>query len=209
MLMPRGWFYLEQVNYNRLFSEVLQPGVDYTTRRLSPKLMQQHEEMLVESIGTGWSRLIHHRLMAAMLLPALTKAQVKFAGTQTVLDEAVLACALEHFRLVNGRYPEALAELAPRFVAKLPHDLITGEPLKYRPTDNGRFILYPVGWNETDDGGKIALTQKWTPKFGPGGKLDFSGSAWGEKRQSDEQDQTKTTPRGLQSESGTGSFDGH
>ncbi len=163
VLMPRGWLYREQVNYNRLFSEVLQPGVDYTARRLSPKLMQQHEEMLVESIGTGWSRLIHHRLMAAMLLPALTKAQVKFAGTQTVLDEAVLACALERFRLVNGRYPEALVELAPRFVAKLPHDLITGELLKYRPTDNGRFILYSVGWNETDDGGKIALTPGKSP----------------------------------------------
>jgi len=165
VLMPRGWLYLEQVNYNRLFTEVLQPGIDYTARRLSPKLMQQHEEMLVESIGTGWSRLIHHRLMAAMLLPALTKAQMKFAVTQTVLDEAILACALERYRLANGRYPQALGELAPRFVAKLPHDLITGEPLKYRQTDNGHFVLYSVGWNETDDGGKIALTPGKSPRL--------------------------------------------
>lgn len=35
--------------------------------------------------------------------------------------------------------------------------------------------------------------QKWTPKFGPAAKLDFSGSGWGEKRQSHEQNKTETT----------------
>jgi hypothetical protein len=163
VLMPRGWLYLEQVNYNRLFSEVIQPGVDYDARRLNPKTMQQKEEALAQSLGTMPSRLLNHRVMAGMLLPALTKAQMRFAIAQTVLDEAVLACALERYRLANGRYPDSLAELAPRFVAKLPHDLITGEPLKYRQTDNGRFILYSVGWNETDDGGKIALTPGKSP----------------------------------------------
>jgi hypothetical protein len=163
LLIPRGWFYLEQINYNRLFTEVLQPGVDYAARIMHPKVMEQRDAALTQSIGAGWSRVTNHRLMAAMLLPALTKAQMRFAIAQTVLDEAVLACALERYRLTNGRYPDALAELAPRFVAKLPHDLITGEPLKYRPTDNGHFLLYSVGWNETDDGGKIALTPGKTP----------------------------------------------
>ena len=39
------------------------------------------------------------------------------------------------------------------FVSQSPHDVITGEPYKYRRTDDGRFILYSVGWNEKDDGG--------------------------------------------------------
>lgn len=47
------------------------------------------------------------------------------------------------------------------------------------------------------------------PKFGPAAKLDFSGSAWGEKRQSDEQNKTETTQWSLQSESGIGSLEGH
>jgi hypothetical protein len=45
------------------------------------------------------------------------------------------------------------AALVPAFVSKLPHDQITGEAYKYRRTDNGRFILYSVGWNEKDDRG--------------------------------------------------------
>lgn len=43
--------------------------------------------------------------------------------------------------------------LAPQFIIKLPHDVINGQPLKYRRTDDGSFILYSMGWNEKDDGG--------------------------------------------------------
>jgi hypothetical protein len=35
----------------------------------------------------------------------------------------------------------------------LPNDSLTGEPYKYRRTDNDHFVLYSVGWNEKDDGG--------------------------------------------------------
>jgi hypothetical protein len=41
----------------------------------------------------------------------------------------------------------------PAFISPLPHDVITGEPFKYRRSDDGRSILYSVGWNEKDDGG--------------------------------------------------------
>jgi hypothetical protein len=52
----------------------------------------------------------------------------------------------------------------PQFIAKLPHDLIGGQPLKYRRTNppssdsgaaGGQFVLYSVGWNEKDDGGQV------------------------------------------------------
>jgi hypothetical protein len=45
-----------------------------------------------------------------------------------------------------------LEALVPKFLAKLPHDIITGEPLKYRRADSS-FVLYSIGWNEIDDGG--------------------------------------------------------
>ena len=43
--------------------------------------------------------------------------------------------------------------LVPRFISPMPHDLITGDSYKYRRADDGRFVLYSVGWNEKDDGG--------------------------------------------------------
>jgi len=70
---------------------------------------------------------------------------------------ARVACALERCRLVQGAYPETLDALAPRFIASLLNDVIGGQPLKYRRTDDGLFALYSVGWNGTDDGGKVVF----------------------------------------------------
>lgn len=76
-----------------------------------------------------------------------------FVHTQTEINLALIACALERFRMAHGHFPEALDALAPEFLEKLPHDIINDEPLKYRLNEDGRFTLYSVGWNEEDDGG--------------------------------------------------------
>jgi hypothetical protein len=74
---------------------------------------------------------------------------------QTLVNEGQIACALERYRLAHGTYPETLDTLVAQFIGKLPCDIINGKPLVYRRTEDGMFLLYSVGWNETDDGGKI------------------------------------------------------
>ena len=34
-----------------------------------------------------------------------------------------------------------------------------GQPLRYRRTDDGKFVLYSVGWNEKDDGGTVVISK--------------------------------------------------
>ena len=70
-----------------------------------------------------------------------------------------MAIALERYRLAHGEFPESLDALAPQFMEKIPHDIINGQPLHYRRTSDGQFVLYSVGWNETDDGGVVGLTK--------------------------------------------------
>jgi hypothetical protein len=81
-----------------------------------------------------------------------------------------VACALERSRLAEGEYPEKLDALVPRFMAKLPPDVMTGEPLHYRRTGDGRFVLYSVGMNGKDDGGVLGLRK--------GGTLNFDEGDW-------------------------------
>src|ERR1035441_1753522 len=88
-----------------------------------------------------------------MLEPALNSFCVRMASAQIAAQQAALACALERYRLANGQFPERLSALTPQFMSRLPNDVIGGQPYKYRRTDDGRFILYSVGWNEKDDGG--------------------------------------------------------
>ena len=94
-----------------------------------------------------------------MLFPAIGATARNIAAIQSSIDLARVACALERYRLAHGEYPEALDALAPQFIANLPHDIINGQPLHYRRSDDGQFILYSVGWNETDDGGTVVFSK--------------------------------------------------
>jgi hypothetical protein len=86
-------------------------------------------------------------------VPNFVKAVQVLARHQTLVNQARLACALERYRLAQGQYPETLDALTPRFIERLPHDLIGGQPLKYQRLDTTRYRLYSIGWNEKDDGG--------------------------------------------------------
>ena len=160
-LIPRGWFYQEQVNYNRIFEDFVRPGVNVESRRVDPQVISRNEKGIEQSLRRGVSPVLGHRIMAGMLIPAVPQAQRKFAYAQTSADAAILACALERYRLATGRFPDSLAALTPNYIEKPPHDLITGEPLKYR-TENTGFVLYSVGWNTKDDGGIVAMSGKST-----------------------------------------------
>ena len=98
-------------------------------------------------------------LMERLLLPGLGAAAKRFAYSQNSVNLARLAIALERYHLAHGEYPETLNALAPQFIKKLPHDIVNGQPLHYRRTSDGQFVLYSVGWNETDDGGVVGLTK--------------------------------------------------
>lgn len=56
--------------------------------------------------------------------------------------------AVVHLKLWEGLTFDAIS-------GGLPHDVISGGPLRYARTADGRFHLYAVGWNETDEGGSV------------------------------------------------------
>jgi hypothetical protein len=159
--VPRGWDRLEQLNLNRAFQEALLPRINLAEREINPTV--GHACDLAMSNYPPSGAFIHHRFFAAMMLPTMFRAPEKAAAVQTDVDLIRVACALERYRLAEGNYPDQLASLSPRFIATLPHDIINGQPLKYRRTANGKFVLYSVGWNEKDDGGVVATKKDGSP----------------------------------------------
>ena len=95
-----------------------------------------------------------YNIFAKMFFPAVAKTALRFAHGQTTLDLAAVACALERHRLAHGQYPETLAALTPRFLAALPPDVITGQPLHYEREADGLYTLYSIGPDGRDDGGQ-------------------------------------------------------
>jgi hypothetical protein len=162
-LIPAGWFDQNKLSLCRLHEQYLLPMVMEQERRIaSSAAIRQWNSVIAEQ------RRRPYDMLSKLLLPALSRFAEKCALGQSCADLARVACALERFLLANGQFPEALEGLPPKFIGKLPHDVINGQPLKYRRTDDGRFVLYSVGSNETDDGGKVGLTKSgnWDQKQG-------------------------------------------
>jgi len=155
--MPRGWFYQNQIAVARMAQQSLRTVAEVDQRILSANVARRADE-------TQWNNYRHRRpwnFAAAFIDSDFSREAQNSSFTQSFLDRARVACALERYRLALGEYPSALGALEPRFMGKIPRDIINNQPLLYRRTDDGRFLLYSVGWNGTDDGGTIALKKNW------------------------------------------------
>jgi hypothetical protein len=148
-LMPRGWIYQNMAVYASLIQLPID-SFEPTDEAVSPQKIDRAMFNLVTSVD----RHSIFGMLADIGIPSFTKAMQTVAHTQTQVNEAQIVCALERYHLAHGEYPETLDALAPQFIEKIPHDIIGGNPLIYRRTDDGSFILYSVGWNEKDDGGE-------------------------------------------------------
>ena len=84
-------------------------------------------------------------------LPLLHRA----ADAETRRRLTIAALAVERFRLNHGEYPASLEQLVPTLLSSVPTDFMDGQPLHYRRTGDERFLLYSVGLDCLDDGGKM------------------------------------------------------
>jgi hypothetical protein len=153
--MPRGWFFQNMAVGAELQQEVL-GSMDLTNRLVRPRQVAE----IVRKLSPKSEHRSPYSFLVAIALPNFAKALQTAAANQAQVDQAQLACALETYRFAQGCYPESLDALAPQFVERLPHDLIGGQPLKYRRTDNGGYLLYSIGWDEKDDGGIPGKTKE-------------------------------------------------
>jgi hypothetical protein len=150
--IPRGWIY-------QTMAVVITPGqrwlagFDLTNNLILPGKSENALHETETALG-HWSPW---RNWARLTGPNVTKAILTTAKNQTLVNEGQIVCALERYHIAHGEYPETLDAIEPQFIEKLPHDIIGGQPLHYRRTDDGKFLLYSVGWNETDDGGQVVL----------------------------------------------------
>jgi hypothetical protein len=152
--MPAAWFYQNELNFARLNQQWALPLVDIQNRVISPKGLRRADD----AIDAQTKHYSPYKILALRQYPVLVASVRRFTFAQASVDLARVACALERYRLAHGTYPETLDVLA-QYLADIPHDIINGQPLHYHPVSDGSFLLYSVGWNETDDGGQIAYTK--------------------------------------------------
>jgi len=154
MLLPDGWmddWKSQNVRLNLLGAVKV---VDPEKHRAYPEKQAKAASLVTGSKSTHFWNVILLRNMSFGL-----DEMEPFAYAQVEIDEARIACRLERFHLDHGSYPASLADLAPAYGTELPHDVMNGEPYHYKVLPDGTYLLYSVGWDQVDDGGKEAASQ--------------------------------------------------
>ncbi len=149
-LAPRGWRYENMA----LAAELQQKSIEIYDAR---------QRLIVPSAREAADREIHNAFhpwrprtcLASVLTPDRNDVWVMTARAQTEVKEAVIACALQRYRMAKGHFPDALGQLVPQFIESLPRDVLSGHGFSYGRVDSSRFVLYSPGWNLTDEGGLI------------------------------------------------------
>jgi len=92
-------------------------------------------------------------LLSAIFMPRLARAITLHKQAITEVELARTATALAVYKADTGKFPDNLAALAPKYVKTVPVDVFGGRPLVYKTRGKG-YLLYSIGSNLKDDGGK-------------------------------------------------------
>lgn len=80
---------------------------------------------------------------------------------ETARNMTIVAIALKRYELQHHKFPPALDSLTPAILKTIPLDYMNGQALHYRKNPDGTFLLYSVGENGVDDGGKSSIHKWW------------------------------------------------
>jgi len=92
--------------------------------------------------------------VARLFSPDTFHQRIKFVDNETQNRLLIVALALRAYRVEHGAYPAKLSALVPAYLSSIPGDpFVSSGPLRYKPSSPG-YILYSIGPDGKDDGGK-------------------------------------------------------
>jgi hypothetical protein len=100
--------------------------------------------------------------LVGLVVPALSRVGVMREQSAMERDAVIVAIALELHRRRHGDWPAALEALVPELLPAVPPDRFNGQPLRYRLLD-GRPLVYSVGADGDDDGGRTTVNEFGQP----------------------------------------------
>lgn len=80
-------------------------------------------------------------------------------------DGVLTAIALELYHRSEGKWPDTLDALVPRYLPNLPLDRFTGKTLSYK-LRNDKPLIYACGGDAQDDGGRASMEKRADRRYG-------------------------------------------
>ena len=161
------WLEQNQIRLNQLYMKFGRNLVDVKNGVIAPGIAAAHDHYLDELDKND-----PHNLLVALVSMNLSGVAMRFGNTQTGIDHACIAAALEQKKMKDGQYPGEFVDLAKLSVSLargIPSmlrsrslgglnltDPFSGDPYFYF-TGTKRYVLYGTGWDLKDDGGKVIM----------------------------------------------------
>jgi len=133
-LIPAGWFYQNAISFCDIIEErreILDAII--RERRTSP--MSAHFEKLAKK-----PKQSPYTIFANFLL-ATEKVIYRTGISQTAVELCNIACAIERYRLANGKLPDNLTKLSPSYLSSAPLCLFDGKEFRYNRINETDFGL--------------------------------------------------------------------
>lgn len=164
---PKGWFDWEKLHLSQMYDEFVPKVFILPAGILSTN---EYPPMRHRLASQGRDHPYWHHTFFTMLSTQLELLAGRVARAQAANDLAYLGCALERYRLDKRAWPVRLDDLAPAYIGKIPIDVLTGQPYRYRLMDGAHFALYSPGPDGKDDLG--------TAQYDPEHKTPFAAGDW-------------------------------
>lgn len=144
-----GWAQQNKIALCRHYEDELLPVFAADPERVFPDRLE-HLQQAIRQLKQSRSPYL---LLSRLVVNNLSGIGEGYCTGSALIQAVATLCALERHRLAKGQWPEKLEELVPRFVASVPVDIFTGQPLRYRFSPGAPPQLYSAGPNGRDDEG--------------------------------------------------------
>jgi hypothetical protein len=153
-LLPAGWFDMNAANLVHMeLDYIICPLRDHGWKTVMNKQSDMEREL--KYAKANWPTNLD-KIFPTLMMPAALKFTSTTVHGQCLVNQVIIACALERHYAEHQSYPDTLEALRRTDGKALPVDPASGAPMKYRKTEDGRYKLWSVGIDLVDDGGKEA-----------------------------------------------------
>lgn len=94
------------------------------------------------------------------LMPALGHAVATQAIGRARIDGTLVSIAATLHKMDTGAWPASVSELTPMYLPGVPEDPFTGGPMRLGVNGDGSLVVYCVGRDGDDDGGRMDPSQE-------------------------------------------------
>ncbi|HEX5471420.1 MAG TPA: hypothetical protein VFW73_06015, partial [Lacipirellulaceae bacterium] len=143
--------------YNKVTDQAL-------SRLATPYWKRSNDQSLNKEVQSYADGTIgrYRYLLVSLLTPSYDSLLRGATVCDADRDGVFIGLGLELYHREHHQWPKTLDELSPRWLSTVPVDPITGKPLHYKVV-NDRPLVYSVGTDGDDDGGRIPIDRDGKP----------------------------------------------